>query len=203
MHQYFRPWRAFASAAPATCDPYLPEPDTPLGGEKKPGGEDAVIRSHRAQRVTAARSWDLYKNVQVILRHPHALFGPFIKMMASRCTERAVEAFLAERGGRVQQMELIDHFLSAGGENDQSKAGLDREVVERVVDSVGFVEVENGVKFVRLNADGSAGAVMRADTDGRDHEECNGNIEETQHNNRVNGNPETRDQTGEREAICV
>lgn len=100
-------------------------------------------------------------------------------------------------------MELIDHFLSAGGENDQSKAGVDREVVERVVDSVGFVEVEDGVKFVRLNADGSAVAVMRADTDGRDHEECNGNIGEAQHNNRVNGNPETRDQTGEHEAICV
>lgn len=100
-------------------------------------------------------------------------------------------------------MELIDHFLSAGGENDQSKAGVDREVVQRVVDSVGFVEVEGGVKFVRLNADGSAGAVMRASTDGRDHEECNGNIEEARHNNRVNGNPETRDQTGEHEAMCV
>lgn len=61
MHQDFLPWRAFASAAPAACDPYLPEPDTPLGGEKKPGGEDAVIRRHRAQRVTAAQTWGPYK----------------------------------------------------------------------------------------------------------------------------------------------
>lgn len=95
-------------------------------------------------------------------------------------------------------MELIDHFLSIWGENDQSKEGVDREVLERAVDSVGFVKVENGVKFVCLNTEGSAGSVMRADTDGHDHEECNGNIQETQHdNNRVNGNPDNGAQTGE------
>lgn len=37
MQQDFLPWGAFASAAPAACDPYLPEPDIPLGGEKNQG----------------------------------------------------------------------------------------------------------------------------------------------------------------------
>uniref|UniRef100_A0A3Q3C2F4 Sosondowah ankyrin repeat domain family member C n=1 Tax=Haplochromis burtoni TaxID=8153 RepID=A0A3Q3C2F4_HAPBU len=65
---------------------------------------------------------------------------------------QAVQEFLSERGGRVQQMELIDHFLSL---NEQSKEGVDREVLKSIVDSVGFVKVENGVKFVCLNSEGS------------------------------------------------
>lgn len=31
------------------CDPYLPELDTPHGGERQPREEDAVIRCHRPQ----------------------------------------------------------------------------------------------------------------------------------------------------------
>lgn len=116
--------------------------------------------------------------------------------MASQCTEQAVQEFLMERGGRVQQMELIDHFLSGLRENDPSEEAVDREVVERIVDNVGFVKVENGVKFVCLNADGSAESVMRADADGYDQAECNGNIHETLDNS-VNGNPDNGDQTGE------
>ncbi|XP_070694766.1 ankyrin repeat domain-containing protein SOWAHC [Pempheris klunzingeri] len=117
-------------------------------------------------------------------------------MMASQCTEQAVQEFLMERGGRVQQMELIDHFLSIWEKNDQSKEAADREVLKRVVDSVGFVKVENGVKFVCLNSEGSAESMMRTDTDGHDHAECNGNIQETVDNNCVNGNPENGEQTG-------
>lgn len=94
-------------------------------------------------------------------------------------------------------MELIDHFLSVSGQNDQSKEGVDREVVQRIVDNVGFVKVEDGVKFVCLNSEGSAESVMRADTGGHDHAECNGNIQETLDNNCVNGNPDNGDQTGE------
>ncbi|GLD59962.1 ankyrin repeat domain-containing protein SOWAHC-like protein [Lates japonicus] len=115
--------------------------------------------------------------------------------MASQCTEQAVHEFLMERGGRVQQMELIDHFLSVLGENDQSKEGVDREALKRVVDNVGFVKVENGVKFVCLKTEGRAESVMRADADGYDQAECNGNIQETLDNN-VNGNPDNGDQTG-------
>lgn len=93
-------------------------------------------------------------------------------------------------------MELIDHFLSVLRENDQSKERVDREALTRIVDSVAFVKVEDGVKFVCLKAEGSAGSVMRADTGGHDHAECNGNIQEDD-NNYVNGNPDTREQTGE------
>lgn len=94
-------------------------------------------------------------------------------------------------------MELTDHFLSVSGEIDQSKEGVDREALKRIVDNVGFVKVENGVTFVCLNTEGSAESVMRTDTGGHDHAECNGNIQETLDNNHVNGNPDTRDQTGE------
>ncbi|XP_038576199.1 ankyrin repeat domain-containing protein SOWAHC [Micropterus salmoides] len=119
-------------------------------------------------------------------------------MMASQCTEQAVQEFLMERGGRVQQMELLDHFLSVCGRNDQSKEGVDREVLKRVVDNVGFVQVEDGVKFVCLNTEGSAESVMRADTDGHDHAEFNGNvnIQETLDNSYVNGNRDSGDQAG-------
>uniref|UniRef100_A0A8C7ZWV5 Sosondowah ankyrin repeat domain family member C n=1 Tax=Oryzias sinensis TaxID=183150 RepID=A0A8C7ZWV5_9TELE len=88
--------------------------------------------------------------------------------MASQITEEAVQGFLSERGGRVQQMELMDHFLSLRGFNDdQSDEGL-----RRIVDSLCLVKVENGVKYVCLNA-------MRSDSGGPDHQaECNGNIRE-------------------------
>lgn len=99
-------------------------------------------------------------------------------------------------------MELIDHFLSDQGENDQSREGVDREVLKRIVDSVGFVKVENGVKFVCLNTGGSVESVMRTDADGCDQAECNGNVRETLDNS-VNGNPDNGDQTGEGDASFV
>ncbi|XP_054471023.1 ankyrin repeat domain-containing protein SOWAHC [Anoplopoma fimbria] len=117
-------------------------------------------------------------------------------MMASPCTEQSVQEFLMERGGRVQQMELMDHFLSVSRKNDQSKEGVDGEALKSIVDNVGFVEVENDVTFVCLNPEGSAESVVRADTGGRDHAECNGNIQETLDNHCVNGNPDTGEQTG-------
>uniref|UniRef100_A0A672GTM9 Sosondowah ankyrin repeat domain family Ca n=1 Tax=Salarias fasciatus TaxID=181472 RepID=A0A672GTM9_SALFA len=95
--------------------------------------------------------------------------------MASRCTEQAVQEFLQERGGRVRQMELIDHFLSRRGGNGQGGEGEDREVLKGIVDSVGFVQVENGVEFVCLNSECSASAAMRADAECHEHGECNGN----------------------------
>ncbi|XP_034549322.1 ankyrin repeat domain-containing protein SOWAHC [Notolabrus celidotus] len=116
-------------------------------------------------------------------------------MMASQCTEQAVQEFLMERGGRVQQMELIEHFQSVWGETDPSKEGVDREVLQRIVENVGFVQVENGVKFVCLNTEGITESVMRGDIDGHDHAECNGNIQETLDNNYVNTNTD-EGQTG-------
>ncbi|XP_029968371.1 ankyrin repeat domain-containing protein SOWAHC [Salarias fasciatus] len=116
--------------------------------------------------------------------------------MASRCTEQAVQEFLQERGGRVRQMELIDHFLSRRGGNGQGGEGEDREVLKGIVDSVGFVQVENGVEFVCLNSECSASAAMRADAECHEHGECNGNVHETLDSDYVNGNPDNRDQTG-------
>ncbi|CAN9497862.1 unnamed protein product [Ophioblennius macclurei] len=118
--------------------------------------------------------------------------------MASRCTEQAVQEFLQKRGGRVQQMELIDHFRSRPGENEQSddeKRVADDDcdceaLLKRIVDSVGFVEVEDGVEFVCLNG------AMRADAERHDHGECNGNIHDTLDSDYVNGNPDNRDRTG-------
>ncbi|KAM4609398.1 ankyrin repeat domain-containing protein SOWAHC [Polymixia lowei] len=89
--------------------------------------------------------------------------------MASECTEQTVLEFLMERGGRVKQMELIDHFESIW-KNDSSKETMDRETLRRVVDGVASVTLENGVKFVCLKMD----SVMRTDTNGHDGE-CNGN----------------------------
>ncbi|KAM4731047.1 ankyrin repeat domain-containing protein SOWAHC [Anableps anableps] len=119
-----------------------------------------------------------------------------MRMMASQqCTEQAVHEFLLEKGGRVRQMELIDHFTSSCGWNDQQKEVVGWELLRGIVDSVGFVEVEDGVKFVCLNGDGGEESVMRKDAGGHVDAECNGNIQETLDNKRVNGNP---DDDGER-----
>lgn len=94
-------------------------------------------------------------------------------------------------------MELMDHFLSAWGGDDQSKEEVDLEVLKHIVDSVGSVQVENGVKFVCLNTSGNVESAMRSGADGHDHAECNGNIQETLDNNCINGNPDDGAQTGE------
>uniref|UniRef100_A0A3B5MCL5 Sosondowah ankyrin repeat domain family member C n=1 Tax=Xiphophorus couchianus TaxID=32473 RepID=A0A3B5MCL5_9TELE len=95
------------------------------------------------------------------------------------CTMQAVHEFLLEKGGRVRQMELIDHFTAPCGCNDQQKEGAGWELLRGIVDNVGFVEVENGVKFVCLNGEGCEESVMRKDADGHVDAECNGNIQET------------------------
>uniref|UniRef100_A0A3B3YUV9 SOWAHA-C winged helix-turn-helix domain-containing protein n=1 Tax=Poecilia mexicana TaxID=48701 RepID=A0A3B3YUV9_9TELE len=77
-----------------------------------------------------------------------------------------VHEFLLEKGGRVRQMELIDHFTAPCGCNDPQKEGAGWELLSGIVDSVGFVEVENGVKFVCLNGEGCEESVMRKDADG-------------------------------------
>ncbi|MED6287382.1 hypothetical protein CHARACLAT_015747 [Characodon lateralis] len=120
-----------------------------------------------------------------------------MRMMASqRCTEQAVHEFLLEKGGRVRQMELIDHFTSPCGCNDQQKEGAEWELLSGIVDIVGFVKEENGVKFVCLNGDGSEESVMRTDANDHVDAECNGNIQETPDNKQVNGNPDDGEQTG-------
>ncbi|XP_014890597.1 ankyrin repeat domain-containing protein SOWAHC [Poecilia latipinna] len=111
-------------------------------------------------------------------------------MASQQCTMQAVHEFLLEKGGRVRQMELIDHFTAPCGSNDPQKEGAGWELLSGIVDSVGFVEVENGVKFVCLNGEGCEESVMRKDADGHVDAECNGNIQETLDNKQVNGNPD-------------
>uniref|UniRef100_A0A667Z281 Sosondowah ankyrin repeat domain family member C n=1 Tax=Myripristis murdjan TaxID=586833 RepID=A0A667Z281_9TELE len=94
--------------------------------------------------------------------------------MASQCTEQAVLEFLMERGGRVQQMELIDHFQSIRGSNEPSGETVD---LKRIVDSVASVTLENGVKFVCLKVDGGVDAGMRTDADGHEPAERRGEAE--------------------------
>lgn len=99
-------------------------------------------------------------------------------------------------------MELIDHFTAPCGSNDQQKEGAGWELLRGFVDSVGFVEVENGVKFVCLNDEGCEESVMRKDADGHVDAECNGNVQETLDNKQVNGNPdEDGESAGEGGAI--
>ncbi|KAM4561665.1 ankyrin repeat domain-containing protein SOWAHC [Fundulus diaphanus] len=117
-----------------------------------------------------------------------------MRMMASqRCTEQAVHEFLLEKGGRVRQMELIDHFTSPCGRDGQPKEGGEWEALRGVVDSVGFVKVEDGVKFVCLNGDGGEESVTREDASGHVDAECNGNVQETLDNKQMNGNPDDDD----------
>uniref|UniRef100_A0A3B5M6C9 Sosondowah ankyrin repeat domain family member C n=1 Tax=Xiphophorus couchianus TaxID=32473 RepID=A0A3B5M6C9_9TELE len=111
-------------------------------------------------------------------------------MASQQCTMQAVHEFLLEKGGRVRQMELIDHFTAPCGCNDQQKEGAGWELLRGIVDNVGFVEVENGVKFVCLNGEGCEESVMRKDADGHVDAECNGNIQETLDNKQVNDNPD-------------
>lgn len=90
-------------------------------------------------------------------------------------------------------MELIDHFLSdCGGETGPSEV---EEMVRGIVDTVGLVKVEDGVKFVCLKSENSDdGEVMMrsgSDAHGQPHSECNGNI------HFVNGNHDNEQQTGQ------
>lgn len=183
---------AVCLVASATSDPCLPAADIdhPHGGEERPK-EDAVIRGQRHQQIIT--TWKLSHCEE---EEKNQQLNSIRVMMASQCMERAVQEFLMEKGGRVQQMELIDHFLSAWRGNDQSKGEVDREALKHVVENVGFVRVENGVKFVCLNTSGNADSAMRTDADVHDHAECNRNIQETLDNS-VNGNPDNGAQSGE------
>lgn len=114
-------------------------------------------------------------------------------MTSQSCTEQAVREYVKDRGGRVPRIELIDHFLSDCGETESSEVGERREMVRRVVDTVGLVKVEDGVKFVCLSSENSDEEMMHSGSGahGQPHSECNGNI------HFVNGNPDNEQQTGE------
>ncbi|XP_057708646.1 ankyrin repeat domain-containing protein SOWAHC [Corythoichthys intestinalis] len=117
--------------------------------------------------------------------------------MTSPRTVRAVFEFLKDRGGRVQQMELIDHLTATqAGSSDPLES---EEVLRQVVDTLGVLEVESGVKYVRLNEDySSARSMTRVESDCHEHaSECNGDVHETPDNNKlVSSNVDNKQQTG-------
>ncbi|XP_036396817.1 ankyrin repeat domain-containing protein SOWAHC [Megalops cyprinoides] len=91
--------------------------------------------------------------------------------MATECTQEAVLQFLTERGGRVKNVELIDHFKLILP-SDPGKKALVKEKFKGYVDNVAFVKLENGVKFVCLKKK-YRGSVRRIGEKGDG--ECNGN----------------------------
>lgn len=91
--------------------------------------------------------------------------------MATECTQEAILQFLTERGGRVRNVELIDHFKYILP-SDPGKKALVKETFKGYVDNVAFVKVENGVKIVCLKKK-YRGSVKR--TGERGDGECNGN----------------------------
>lgn len=91
--------------------------------------------------------------------------------MATECTEQAVLEFLTERGGLVRHMDLIDHFESVW-KSDASKKTLFNERLNLHVDSVAFIKLEDGMKFVCLK-ENSTRSVKHTDP-GNDGE-SNGN----------------------------
>ncbi|XP_071384598.1 ankyrin repeat domain-containing protein SOWAHC-like [Centroberyx affinis] len=69
--------------------------------------------------------------------------------MATKCTQEAILDFLTERGGRVKNTDLIDHFKALFPDDPGRKAVI-REKFKSYVDNVAFVKAESGVKFVCL-----------------------------------------------------
>ncbi|KAJ8003613.1 hypothetical protein DPEC_G00150160 [Dallia pectoralis] len=69
--------------------------------------------------------------------------------MATECIQEAVLQFLVAHGGRVTNQELIDRFKAIFPEDAEQKA-IVRGKFKGYVDTVAFVKLENGVKYVCL-----------------------------------------------------
>lgn len=69
--------------------------------------------------------------------------------MATECTQETVLRFLTERGGRVKNADLINHFRPFISTDPERKAAL-KGVFKSYVDSVAVVKEENGEKYVCL-----------------------------------------------------
>ncbi|XP_028656727.2 ankyrin repeat domain-containing protein SOWAHC [Erpetoichthys calabaricus] len=69
--------------------------------------------------------------------------------MAAECSQEAVLEFLIERGGRVKNVDLIERFkpFLAG---DPARRAEARERFKDLVDEVGFVKMDNEVRYVCL-----------------------------------------------------
>ncbi|XP_068575652.1 ankyrin repeat domain-containing protein SOWAHC-like [Cebidichthys violaceus] len=69
--------------------------------------------------------------------------------MASECTQEAILAFLKEKGGKVKNTDLIEHFKVVFPEEPEKKTAV-RETFKKYVDNIAFVKTESEVKYVRL-----------------------------------------------------
>lgn len=79
--------------------------------------------------------------------------------------------FLIEKGGRVKNRELIDHFKVTVSLDPTTKTTF-KETLKCFVDNVAFVKQENGEKFVCLKKKYREGVTRTVE---RDDGECNGN----------------------------
>ncbi|KAG8004693.1 Ankyrin repeat domain-containing protein SOWAHC [Nibea albiflora] len=69
--------------------------------------------------------------------------------MAADCTQEAILDFLKERGGKVKNTDLIEHFKAVFPEQPEKKAAA-RNRFKNYVDNVAFVKTDSGVKYVCL-----------------------------------------------------
>ncbi|KAL1273490.1 hypothetical protein QQF64_029352 [Cirrhinus molitorella] len=69
--------------------------------------------------------------------------------MATECNQEAVLYFIKERGGRVKNVDLTDHFRTTIPKDPALKQ-VAKEAFKRYVDGVAYVKEENGEKYVCL-----------------------------------------------------
>ena len=67
----------------------------------------------------------------------------------SNVTQEAILDFLKERGGKVKNTDLIEHFKAVFPEEPEKKAAV-RNVFKNYVDNIAFVKAESAVKYVCL-----------------------------------------------------
>ncbi|XP_076858133.1 uncharacterized protein sowahca [Brachyhypopomus gauderio] len=69
--------------------------------------------------------------------------------MATKCTEDAVLEFLIEKGGRVKNKELIDHF-KVFFTSETTKTTVCSEFFRNLIDNIAYIKQENEENFVCL-----------------------------------------------------
>uniref|UniRef100_A0A3Q1GTN6 Sosondowah ankyrin repeat domain family Cb n=1 Tax=Acanthochromis polyacanthus TaxID=80966 RepID=A0A3Q1GTN6_9TELE len=67
----------------------------------------------------------------------------------AECSQEAIVSYLREKGGKVKNTDLIEHFKEVFPDEPEKKAAV-RLRFKNYVDSVAFVKTEDGVKYVNL-----------------------------------------------------
>ncbi|KAI3366255.1 hypothetical protein L3Q82_009718 [Scortum barcoo] len=63
--------------------------------------------------------------------------------MAAECTQQALLDFLREKGGKVRNADLIEHFKAVFPEEPEKKAAV-RQSFKNYVDNIAYVRAESG-----------------------------------------------------------